>query len=155
MRLAAIVMLVMLPATARASAPTPGAFGPLPAELHAGQTVELTWDRAPAGARELEILLYPSPDARTAIRVTAEIDGERSRARWRVPNVPAEGARLALRWGDAGGEFAGAWSAPFRIVADPGRAPERALVVEGPRPLGDDAAPARELADGARLAAHD
>lgn len=145
------------PAPAAADAtPRRAAIDRMPAVLHAGETVELAW-QAPRGARELEILLYLSPESRTAFRVTAELDPALGRARWRVPVLPALAARLVLRWGDARGEFTGSASAPFRIVTDThaasaSRARGPGLVHEGAWAGGEpDGIPPRGLDDGARL----
>ena len=158
MRLVAIIALLLVPVAASAAPPIRAvAFDRLPAMLRAGETVELSW-RAPQGARELEILLYLSPGSRTAFRVTAECDPSTGRARWRVPELPAEQAHLVLRWGDAHGEFRGPESPPFRIVTerraggDGAGAAAGALVREGPWAGGDPAGvPARRLDSGAQL----
>jgi hypothetical protein len=100
-------------------------------EFHAGEQVVLQWSELPRDADEMEILLALDDDQRFVVRVTAQIDPRRACLTWRVPNLAVEHARLRIRYGNSSGEFETAPSAPFRIVADLSRPPERELVHEG------------------------
>lgn len=125
----------------------------LPEEVRAGQSFELQWPGAPREVEELEIVLSLDDGRTWRVRVSPELEGSSRRYRWRVPDLPAERARLRIRAGDdRGHEWEGTPSEAFRIVGS-GRAngAEAPLVErgwwfdrEGPR-----AAPASDFADAA------
>jgi hypothetical protein len=102
-------------------------LAPVPAMVHAGAVIELRWSDLPADAEELEILLSLDDGEHFAIRVSPELEAHERRFRWRVPNLPAERARLRVRVGDNHGHEW--WLDPgdaFRIVEDlaPAREPD-------------------------------
>ena len=108
-------------------------IAPLPAELHAGDVVELRWDALPAEFEEMELVL--SVDGREFdLRISPEMDPRTRRFRWRVPNLSAAAARIAIRGGgprDPHGPAGETWfpaSATFRVVADP-RAPRAVIAL--------------------------
>jgi len=91
----------------------------------AGQMVDLSWERPPAEADEMELLLEIGDGAALHLRLTPQMSGSTCSFSWRVPNLPGKVARLRLRWGQDGVETEGEPSAPFTIVADPHSPPDR------------------------------
>src|SRR5262245_32960283 len=112
MRFLAALFIAILPAAPVRAAVLPPALpaaalpalAPVPRVLHDGDVVTLAWSGVPDGAREVEVLLSVDGGAHFPLRVTAELDVHRGRAMWRVPNLPAESARLRLRFGTLEGE---------------------------------------------------
>jgi hypothetical protein len=93
------------------------------AEVHAGETVTLRWRSLEGVAEELE-LVFSLDDGRTFdVRVSPELSGGESHYHWRVPNVGVQHAHMRLRARVDGVELSGPASTPFRIVANPVRAP--------------------------------
>jgi hypothetical protein len=69
--------------------------------LEAGSLVEVTWslDGLRPQDEEMELLLSLDGGATFPIRVTADLDPATRRTLWRVPSLPTERARLAIRSG--------------------------------------------------------
>jgi len=96
-----------------------GTLGSIPAVLHPGEDVVLRWGELPADIEEMELLLSLDDGRTFNLHVSAELDPHEPRFRWRVPNVAAEHARLAIRVGRTsleGREELLAPSNAFRIV---------------------------------------
>ncbi len=109
--LAACLWLAALPAFsqgARFSYPEAGAT------LSAGDEVVVRWAGAPA-AEEMELLLSVDGGRRFAVRLTRELPGNAATYVWRVPRLPSDKARLALRAKVHGHEIEVGESAPFAI----------------------------------------
>ncbi len=123
---------------ARAGEPrADGGLTRIAGSVRAGDTIELRWGELPGDADELEILLSLDDGEHYPIRVSPELEAEEGVWRWRVPNLPAERARLRLRVGNGRGRER--WLEPgeaFRIVGSPGRAAEASVVREAPWWLG-------------------
>lgn len=86
--------------------------------LAAGQVVEVRWDGLPDDVDEMELLLDVNGTTPQRVRLTPQLAGAARAFRWQVPNLPAQEARLRLRWGRDGLEVEGEPSAPFTIVPD-------------------------------------
>ena len=84
-----------------------------------GQLVEVRWDGLPDGVHEMELLLELDGGAPYEVRLTPQLIGSSRSLAWEVPNLPAEGARLRLRWNRDGIETEGEPSAVFSIVPKP------------------------------------
>jgi len=109
----------------------PARFAALPGQVAAGDEVELRWSEVPGETEELELLLSLDDGRTFRVRVSPELEGGTRHYLWRVPNLPAERARLRLRVGDREHESEGAVSAAFQIVGMPGMRPELQQVHEG------------------------
>lgn len=136
-----------------------GSFAASPAggRVHAGEIVPLSWtlDASEMGDRdEMELVLSLDDGATFPIRVVARLEAGDGGARWRVPALPTEHARLAIRAGDDGAaesEEIVAVSEPFAIAASRFEALERLYAVAGEWRTRDalEGAPAR-TGDGRR-----
>lgn len=148
-------MVWLLPVSAAAAA---GVFVSSPAGGRArpGELVPLSWalDRAEMGRRdEMELVLSLDDGATFPIRVVARLDAADGGTRWRVPSLPTERARLALRAGrdgEGGTEELVAVSESFAIAACRFDAPEELFAVADEWRTRDalEGAPARSAADG-------
>lgn len=85
-----------------------------------GQVVEVRWERLPNDVDEMELLLELDGGAPYEVRLTPQLIGSSRSLAWEVPNLPAESARLRLRWNHDGTEIEGEPSAVFTIVPKPG-----------------------------------
>lgn len=85
-----------------------------------GQLVEVRWDELPDGVHEMELLLELDGGSPYEVRLTPQLIGSSRSLAWEVPNLPAKGARLRLRWNRDGVEIEGEPSALFTIVPQPG-----------------------------------
>ncbi len=83
-----------------------------------GDDVLIRWTGAPP-ASEVELLLSVDGGRSFPVRLTHELEGNATSYRWRVPRLPAAGARLALRGKIEGEEVEVGWSAPFSIETPP------------------------------------
>ncbi len=90
---------------------------PPPAEVRAGDEIELRWTVEGTAPEEMELLLSVDDGRTFAVRVSPQLDGHERTWRWRVPDLPAAAARLRMRVGDEHGESDCAPSAAFRIGA--------------------------------------
>src|SRR5262245_10402716 len=70
--------------------------------LEPGTVVELSWrlDGAPSDAEESELVLSLDGGRTFPIRITGNLDPATRRTLWRVPALPTDQARVALRAGD-------------------------------------------------------
>jgi hypothetical protein len=84
-----------------------------------GQLVEVRWERLPNDVDEMELLLELDGGAPYEVRLTPQLIGSSRSLAWEVPNLPAEVARLRLRWSRDGIEIEGEPSAVFTIVPNP------------------------------------
>jgi len=71
----------------------------LPSELRAGEVVEIRWEMPPGDVEEMELLLSIDDGRHFTLRISPELDPGSRRFRWRVPNLGAESARIAMRVG--------------------------------------------------------
>jgi len=106
------------------------------APLFAGTTVTVQWSPGIASdddIREMELLLSLDGGRTFDVRVTGEIEPGVTRVDWRVPELCARNARLALRTGAGSrdSERIRLVSAPFEIRQEAGAPPERVFPVEG------------------------
>ena len=116
-----------------------GSFAASPAgdRVRAGEIVPLSWtlDASEMGDRdEMELVLSLDDGATFPIRVVARLEAADGGVRWRVPALPTEHARLALRAGDDGAadsEENVAVSEPFAIDASRFGTLERLYAVAG------------------------
>ncbi|HYX20908.1 MAG TPA: hypothetical protein VFA98_08700 [Thermoanaerobaculia bacterium] len=116
-----------------------GSFTVSPAgdRVRAGEIVPLSWtlDASAMGDRdEMELVLSLDDGATFPIRVVARLEAADGAVRWRVPALPTEHARLALRAGDEGAaesEAIVAVSEPFGIAASRLETLERLYAVAG------------------------
>src|SRR5207237_436906 len=83
---------------------TPESALALPAVLHAGDAIALHWDAAPSGVQEIELVLSVDGGRHFRLHVSPELDPATARYVWRVPNLDAGDAVLALRAGTPGHE---------------------------------------------------
>jgi len=111
---------------ALAAAAEPGSFlSSAESRVQPDDVLTATWQVPEAVSRdrdEMELVLSLDDGATFPIRLTARIDPESRTARWRVPALPTEHARLALRAGDdddPASEALVAVSDPF-VIATPG-----------------------------------
>jgi len=127
--IATLMAVVATPFSSVAAAPRPGLV--LPAAVHAGDTIELRWDALPVNAVEIELVLSLDGGRTFNLHISPELDPASTRFAWRVPNLPAERAVVAVRMGDREGE--GIWntSAPFRILGDASAPRGRVALHEG------------------------
>ena len=140
------------------AAAEPGAFlsSPAGARVRAGEVVPLSWtlEGAEVGARdEMELMLSLDDGATFPIRVVARLTPADLRVSWRVPALPAEHARLALRAGEDAGvetEEIVAVSGAFAITDSPFESVERLYAVADEWRTRDalEGAPARSSAGG-------
>jgi hypothetical protein len=101
-----------------------GVFASSPAggRVRAGEVVPLSWTLGAAetgGHDEMELVLSLDDGATFPVRVVAHLDPTDLDVRWRVPALPTEHARLALRAGEDGSapsEQIVAVSEPFAIT---------------------------------------
>jgi len=101
---AALLAAGLWPASASAQA---GGFVASPAggRVRAGEVVPLSWSLGAAGTAdrdEMELVLSLDDGATFPIRVVARLAPSDAEVAWRVPALPAEHARLALRAGEDG-----------------------------------------------------
>ena len=137
---------ILLLAAAAATTAAPGAAAPAPppageaeglrltsppAEVHAGDVLELSWSELPAGIDECELLLSLDDGRTWPVRVSPELERAERRYRWRVPNLPSPTARLRLRLGGARGERLAPVSAAFRIEGSAAAGPPDDILREG------------------------
>jgi len=163
-RFLAVLALLATLATPSAAAAGPDLrLMPLPGQVRAGQTVDLQWSEAPREVEELEIVLSLDDGRSWRVRVSPELESGTVHYRWRVPDLPAERARLRIRAGDdRGHEWEGAPGEAFEIVGSGGAlAADPPLVERGwwfgaeasraaePRGLRGDATPTIEAGTGA------
>jgi hypothetical protein len=120
---------IALAAPARADAPSP--LVQPPAEVRAGEVIELRWHDLPATVEELEILLSVDGGRHFALRVSPELEARERVYRWRVPNLATSDARLRIRMGTREGERETAPTRAFRIIAREDAPIERILFHEG------------------------
>jgi hypothetical protein len=103
------------------------------ATLTGGSVAEVRWAAAEQeGADEAELVLSTDGGRTFPIRVSAELDPGATAYRWRVPELPARSARLALRVGagrERGRERIVLVSAEFAIASD---APQPQSLASGP-----------------------
>lgn len=136
---AAVIALV---APARADAPAllappradvaaPTLLDQPPAEVRAGEVIELRWHDLPAAVEELEILLSVDGGRHFALRVSPELEARERVYRWRVPNLATSDARLRIRMGTREGERETATTRAFRIIGREGVPIERLQFHEG------------------------
>jgi len=109
--------------------------------LRGGQTVVVHWE-ARHSIEECELLLSIDGGRTFELRISPELEGDRSHYAWRVPNLSAHDARIRLRARVRGHEVEGPVSGRMRIVSDTERPRERWLFREGGFSE-DIAAPAR------------
>jgi hypothetical protein len=153
------VFAVALSAATEAGARVDTAGKPLaidtPGNVHAGDTITLTWRGSAGSADEMELLLSLDGGRHFDVRVSPECDPRRGQWRWRVPNLPSADARLAIRVGDERGERLASVSARFAIVGAEGAPIERRQVHEGSWWSGldgaDGALPASTIDSGSSL----
>jgi hypothetical protein len=72
--------------------------------LHGGELIEIRWSGIPPEADEVELLLSVDGGKHFSLRLTEELDADSRSFLWRVPNLVAGGAALALRMGIDGHE---------------------------------------------------
>jgi len=158
-------------------------LAPLPAELRAGEALEIRWEVAPDYIEELELLLSIDDGRHFTLRISPELDPGTRHFRWRVPNLGTDHARIAMRVGrerrtpdmsdgptgpDAGGGSLGARhtssrhdetrlvpSASFRIVVNPALPPARFALREGWTWIGGEYEPAATASAALRRPAPD
>ena len=100
------------------------------ARLEPGATLEVAWTlerTSEAGFDEMELVLSLDGGKTFPLRVTRDISVATRRVRWRVPALPTEHARLALRSGSEGAaesEVIRIVGPEFAIVARAGARPE-------------------------------
>jgi hypothetical protein len=99
--------------------------------VHAGEVVEVRWDPRTLGGSEVELVLSLDGGRHFTIHASPELDPATDRYLWRVPNLGAHGAVLALRVGSWQQEAISTRSKGFVIVADPRRSPTRIGLREG------------------------
>jgi hypothetical protein len=116
---------------ASAAAAERGGTLELPAVVRGGSTIVVHWDASGLRADEVEIVLSLDSGRQFTLHVSPELDPSTDRYVWRVPNLAAAGAVMALRLGRGAGERVWQVSRPFRIVADPTQAPGRFALHEG------------------------
>jgi hypothetical protein len=131
MRLIAAAV-ALLGAAASLAASQPAFLSPARGEaLAPGAVVHVEWRSAcesdiPPGFDEAELVLSLDGGLTYPIRVSRELDPCESTLAWRVPTIPTDSARLALRMGEASdgeSEELAEISDTFRILSDPdGRA---------------------------------
>ena len=125
-----------------ASLPAPavaGSFASSPAgdRVHAGDVVPLHWTlqgTETGGRDEMELVLSVDDGATFPVRVVTRLEAGAGALRWRVPALPTEHARLALRAGedgDADTEQIVAVSDAFAIATSPFETVERLYAVAG------------------------
>jgi len=85
------------------------------AVLHAGETVQVSWDRLGDSVEEAELLLVLDEGTGFRVRLTSDFEPARESSTWVVPNLPALSARIRLRVGIDGREVETEPSEPFRI----------------------------------------
>lgn len=121
-RLLPSVACVLLTSTAVAAAQWGEILKPTRGQvLHAGEWAEVEWTALPAGVEEFELLLSLDNGAGTTVRLTPQLDPSLGVYRWRVPNLPAEHARIRLRVGIDENEVLGPLGEPFEIVGESAR----------------------------------
>jgi hypothetical protein len=141
------VVTSALAASGEFAAPVPGA------RLEPGSLVEVTWSLEGLGPRDEEMELLLSLDGGTTfpIRVTVDLDRATRRILWRVPSLPSDRARLAIRSGAEGepaAETIRLIGPAFSILASGSAALEELFAVRSEwrtrEALGSAAVPSRE-----------
>ena len=84
----------------------------------AGRFVEVRWQGLPDEVDEMELLLDIGGRTAQRLRLTPQLVATTRFYLWEVPNLPADDARLRLRWGWKGVEVDGPSSDPFAIHFD-------------------------------------
>ena len=110
------LLLALLAAAAPRSGAATAVRLDVPGMVSAGQVVELRWSALPGDADEAELVLSLDGGRSWPVRVSPELEAREGLYRWRVPDLPADRARLALRVGGAAGERLAALSREFRIA---------------------------------------
>lgn len=87
--------------------------------VRAGQEIHVEWSSLPADVEELEVLLSLDGSLERTVRLSGELDPALGSVRLRVPNLPAENARIILRVGIDGVESELPSETAFSIVAVP------------------------------------
>jgi hypothetical protein len=100
--------------------PEPGAT------LHGGDLVEIRWSGVPPEADEVELLLSVDGGRHFSLRLTEELDARSRSFLWRVPDLAADGAALAVRMGIGGREIESVAGPLFNLR--PERSPSKALL---------------------------
>lgn len=119
---AAMMAAPLLAETTTAPAPHPEIQFSQPEQeitLRGGETVEIRWSGIPREAEEIELLLSVDGGRRFSLRLTEELDAHSHSFLWRVPNLIAEKASLAIRIGVGGREITSAHGPVFRLSPDP------------------------------------
>jgi len=132
------------------------ASSPSGGRVRAGDVVPVAWriEASEANERdEMELVLSLDDGATFPIRVVARLTPANSKVRWRVPALPSEHARLALRAGEDGAsetEEIVAVSDAFAITASRFETLERLYAVADEWRTREalEGAPARSTADG-------
>lgn len=99
----------------------PGVAFALPragASVRGGDIIEVRWAGVDDSADEVELLLSVDGGRHFDLRLTEELDADSSSFLWRVPNLTAGEACLAIRAGVAGRESTSAPGPLFRIAPD-------------------------------------
>ena len=94
---------MLLVGVAPAALAAPGFLRPAAGDrLESGTVVELLWnlDAVPSDAQESELVLSLDGGRTFPIRLTADFDSATRKILWRVPALPTDQARLALRAGN-------------------------------------------------------
>ena len=128
---AALLSCALLASAGPVSAAAARTLLELPCELRAGELVEIRWGPPAARVEETELVLSTDAGRHYSLHISPELDHRAGRFLWRVPNLPADRARLALRIGGPGCELVWAASSPFRITGDPRLPHARFAVCEG------------------------
>jgi len=89
---------------------------PAGAALRPGERVEVRWTEPGADVDEFELLLLLGRGARSAVRLTPQLNPSTRSYLWTVPSLPADGARLVLRVGREGREEEDEPGPEFRIL---------------------------------------
>jgi hypothetical protein len=86
------------------------------AVVNAGELVEVRWTDLDRDVEEFELLLSLDDGRHFSLRLTVMLDPRLRAYAWRVPNLPAEAARLRVRAGRRGREVEAEVGESFRIV---------------------------------------
>lgn len=120
--LIALMLLAPVPALAARGPRLDVRIEGVPAAVHAGESVVVSWGELPRDVETVEILLSTDDGRHFARVVSPAFERGRRSHRWRVPDVSAGRARLMLRALGARGERMGVASAAFRIEPAPAAA---------------------------------
>jgi len=121
-------------------------LAPLPARVHAGDVLTLSWPGMPNDVREFEVLLSLDGGRSFSVRVSAEIEGDRRGMRWHIPNLATSEARLLVRANLEGAEVEFEPSESFVIVGRRDRPADRQVFNEGGWWVGLEASSHRAVA---------